>query len=61
MKKDWMETEEAAVKLGIAPRQLRKLRAKGIFKSGKHYRKKNPIASRPTYIWHIERCSKILE
>jgi hypothetical protein len=61
MKKDWLETDQAAVKLGITRRQLLKLRSKGVFKSGKHYRKKNPIAARPTYIWHVEKCSKILE
>ncbi|MDX2254701.1 MAG: hypothetical protein NW214_04215 [Pseudanabaenaceae cyanobacterium bins.39] len=61
MKKDWMETEQAALQLGITPRQLLKLRSKGIFKAGKHWRKKNPIAARPTYIWHVEKCSKILE
>ena len=61
MKKDWIETDQAAVQLGITPRQLLKLRSKGIFKAGKHWRKKNPIAARPTYVWHAERCSKILE
>lgn len=61
MKKDWIETEQAAVELGITPRQLLKLRSKGVFKAGKHWRKKNPIAARPTYIWHVEKCSKILE
>lgn len=61
MKKDWLETDQAAVQLGITPRQLLKLRSKGIFKVGRHYRKKNPVAARPTYIWHVEKCSKILE
>jgi len=61
MNTDWMDTDLAAIELGITRRQLLKLRLKGVFKSGKHYRKKNPIAARPTYVWHIERCSKILE
>lgn len=61
MKKDWIDTDQAAVQLGITRRQLLKLRLKGVFKAGKHYRKKNPIAYRPTYVWHVERCSKILE
>jgi len=61
MKKNWLETEKAALQMGITPRQLLKLRSKGIFKAGKHYRKKNPVAYRPTYIWHVEKCSKILE
>ncbi|WP_103666438.1 hypothetical protein [Pseudanabaena sp. BC1403] len=61
MKKDWIPTEQAAVELGITPRQLRKLRLQGVFKAGKHYRKKNPIAARPTYVWHCDRCAKVLE
>lgn len=61
MKKDWIETEQAALQMGITPRQLLKLRSKGVFKAGKHYRKKNPIAARPSYLWHVEKCSKILE
>jgi hypothetical protein len=58
---DWIDTDQAALQLGITRRQLLKLRSKGIFKAGKHYRKKNPIAARPAYIWHVEKCSKILE
>ncbi len=61
MQKDWIETEQAAFKLGITPRQLLKLRSKGVFKAGKHYRKKNPIAARPTYVWNVDRCEKVLE
>jgi hypothetical protein len=61
MKKDWIDTDQAAFQLGITRRQLLKLRLQGVFKAGKHYRKKNPIAYRPTYVWHVERCSKILE
>lgn len=61
MKKDWADTDQAALQLGITPRQLRELRKRGVFKSGKHYRKKNPQAANPRYVWHIERCSKILE
>jgi hypothetical protein len=61
MKKDWVNTEQAALQLGITPRQLRELRKQGFFKSRKHYRKMNPTAYRPTYIWHVENCSKILD
>ena len=61
MKKDWIDTDQAALQLGITPRQLLKLRSKGVFKAGKHWRKKNPIAARPAYVWHVEKCSKILE
>jgi len=61
MKKDWIETTQAAEQLGITSRQLLELRRQGHFKSGKHYRKKHPAAHRPTYLWHVERCSEILE
>jgi hypothetical protein len=60
MKKDWLDTAEAADRLGITPRQLLELRKKGVLKSRKHYRKKNPTAYRPTYIWNVERCAEIL-
>jgi len=61
VKKEWVETDEAALQLGITRRQLLKLRSKGVFKAGKHYRKKPPLAARPAYIWHIKKCSEILE
>ncbi len=61
MNKNWLDTDRAAEALGITPRQLRQLRKNGIFKAGKHYRKKNPTAARPAYIWHVEKCLKILE
>lgn len=49
----WYETNEAADELGLRPRQLRKLRTK-MFKAGKHYRLKNPQATRPEYLWNVE-------
>lgn len=61
MKKDWLSTESAAAAIGITPRQLRELRKQGFFKSGKHYRKMNPTAHRPTYIWNVVRCAEILD
>jgi hypothetical protein len=60
MKKDWLSTEATADALGITPRQLLALRAAGVFKARKHYRKKNPIAHRPTYIWHCDRCAEAI-
>lgn len=60
MKKDWLSTTRAAADLGLTPRQLLALRAAGVLESGKHYRKKNPQAARPSYLWHVDRCSKIL-
>jgi hypothetical protein len=56
----WLDTEEAAQELGITPRQLLKLRKLGIFKWGKHYRKKNPYAARPSYVWHVKKCLEII-
>jgi len=61
MKKDWLNTEATAAALGITSRQLLALRAAGVFKTKEHYRKKNPIAARPTYIWNVVRCAKAIE
>jgi len=55
----WLSTTKTAEKLGITPKFLRENRLK-LFKAGRHYRLKNPHASRPTYVWHAERCEKLL-
>lgn len=60
MKKDWISTEKAAEALGLSVSQLYNLRSQGVFKRRKHYKTKNPIASRPTYLWNVEECEKVL-
>jgi hypothetical protein len=58
----WADTRAAADFLGITPRQLRKLRKDGLFKLGKHYRiTTSPMAAKPNYLWHCERCGAALE
>ena len=58
----WVDSNTAAQALGISPRHLRKLRLQGLFKLGKHYRIPcGPLAARPTYLWHVERCGQALE
>lgn len=57
---DWLSTREAAIALGVSHGQMLRLRDQDVFKSGKHYRKKNPIAARPSYVWHIDRCGDAL-
>lgn len=58
----WVDTNAAALALGITPRHIRKLRSQGLFKLGKHYRiASSPSCSRPTYLWHVERCGHALE
>lgn len=57
---EWVETKLAAAKLGITPRQLRKLRSG--MKIGTHYRVISPRAAvRPTYQWNLAKCSEYLE
>jgi hypothetical protein len=57
---EWVETKLAAEKLGITPRQLRKLRTG--MKIGVHYRVISPrAAARPTYQWNLAKCREYLE
>ena len=57
----WLNTAEAAKSLGISSAQLRKLRLKGMFKSGYHYRDVSvPNSGLPRWQWHIGNCSKAL-
>ncbi|MBD1871229.1 DNA-binding protein [Cyanobacteria bacterium FACHB-471] len=59
---EWFFTEPAAFKLGISAEQLRKLRRKGLFKNGHHYRDISvPGSGLPRWQWHVERCVKALE
>ena len=61
-KSDWLMTCEAAKILGISPVQLRKLRLKGLFQSGHHYRDTSvPGSGKPRWQWHVERCALALE
>jgi len=57
---DWKKTSEAAMILSISGKTLLKLRKNGVLLSKKHYRKKNPTAARPTYLWNIETCGEAL-
>lgn len=56
----WVATDLAAAELGLTPRQLRKLRAEGLMKAGKHYRCLNPKSSKPRYLWHVQRIESLL-
>lgn len=60
MKIEWISTGKAAKTLGISVSQLYNLRAQGVFKRTKHYKTKNPRSSRPTYLWNVEECEKVL-
>ncbi len=57
---NWVSTSEAVKHLGISKALLLKLRVQGVLKPKTHYRKKNPIASRPTYLWNIDQCGDTL-
>lgn len=55
----WLSTTAAAKELGVTPKFLREHRLK-LFEAGRHYRLKNPTAYRPSYAWHLESCSNLL-
>lgn len=55
----WKSTNEAALELGLTPRALRELRA--TLTHGRHYRLKNPISARPTYVWHVETIAREMD
>jgi len=58
---DWRQTRVAAQKLGVSSEQLRKLRRKGLFKSGYHYRDISvPGSGKSRWQWHLTRCSQAL-
>ena len=59
---DWRLTQVAAQALGVSAEQLRKLRRKGLFKSGYHYRDISvPGSGKSRWQWHVVRCGKALE
>lgn len=58
---DWVTTQQAAQQLGVSPEQLRKLRRRGLFKVGYHYRDTSvPGSGLSRWQWHVERCGKAL-
>jgi len=59
---DWRLTQVAAHSLGVSADQLRKLRRRGLFKSGYHYRDISvPGSGKSRWQWHVVRCEKALE
>lgn len=57
----WLMTADAAAELGISAEQLRKLRRRGLFKVGYHYRDTSvPGSGLPRWQWHRDRCAKAL-
>jgi hypothetical protein len=59
---NWLDTVIAASTLGISAIQLRKLRLKGLFKSGYHYRDISiPGSGLPRWQWHVSRCASALQ
>ena len=52
---DWIKTSEMANTLGCHRKTLIRLKNKGFFSQGKHFRKTNPLAPRGEYVWHRTR------
>lgn len=59
-KSDWVSTTTAADQMGVSVSHLYKLRTQGVFKIRKHYKTKNSRSARPTYLWNVEECEKVL-
>jgi hypothetical protein len=58
---EWLNTREAARRLGVSQVQLRKLRLSGLLESGYHCRNTSvPGSSKPRWQWHLERCHQAL-
>ena len=52
---DWIKTKSMASELGCHPKTLGRLKLRGYFEEGKHYRKVNPLAPRSEFVWHRSR------
>lgn len=60
-KSDWVKTPEACKSLGVSAKHLRRLRDEKLLKQGTHWRNiARPMATRPTYQWHLTRIEKVL-
>lgn len=55
---DWKGTTEACAALGISRWLLADLRDSRQLRKGYHWRVKNPIAARLTYLWHVPRIEE---
>jgi transposase len=51
----WISTNQMAEMLGVHEKTLRRMKSRGMFDEGIHYRKKNPFSSRGVFLWHIQR------
>lgn len=60
-KGDWVTTTELADLHGVDRQTIHRLRALKYFEKKKEYKLKNPLAARPTYLYHRQRCLKKLE
>ena len=57
----WFKTSEAAAQIDVTPQHLRRLRADGFLKVGKHWinvRRSNH--ARASYRWHVANCISAL-
>lgn len=52
---DWIKTGDMAKELGCHRKTLGRLKARGYFVEGKHFRKVNPLSPRGEFVWHRTR------
>lgn len=55
----WMGTAQACERLGIHRDTLRRMRQAGTLQKGIHWKVKNPLAQRLTYLYHITNIEKL--
>lgn len=51
----WIETNDMARTLGVHRATLQRLKGRGYFRDGHHFRKKNPLSPRSNLLWHEQR------
>lgn len=51
----WLSTAQMAKLLAMHPITLNKLKLRGFFTEGRHWRKLNPLSTRSKLRWHRER------
>lgn len=55
--RDWVTTADMADLLGVCTKTLHRLKKRGFFRDGHHYRWVNPLSTRSDLRWHRHRVA----